>query len=208
MRPKRSPMHPPKSRSSGARRAAAGRWERREKAANGERHVRSARCLPGCPAGANTSRRLSESKMRCSSTLPADLVLAIVGSGSAYPIGCLPSSMRDGRSSRSVRSSFSGSAPPGRTAPQRSCSSRPCSCCSRQEAIWPTTAPSRSRSATAGAVLCAAMIKFAVLPALQTFPGPVDKAGSRAGPQRGDLPTSDDRPGRWSDHCAHVPGHD
>ena len=61
---------------------------------------------------------------------------------------------------------------------------------------------------TAGAVLCAAMIKFAVLPALQTFPGPVDKAGSRAGPQRGDLPTSDDRPGRWSDHCAHVPGHD
>src|SRR3954467_5493207 len=128
----------------------------------GSSPARRARCWPGC--------RSCSTGWRCSSTLPADLVLAIVGSGSAYPIGCLPSSMRDGRSSRSVRSSFSGSAPPGRTAPQRSCSSRPCSCCSRQEAIWPTTAPSRSRSATAGAVLCAAMIKFAVLPALQTFP--------------------------------------
>ena len=30
---------------------------------------------------------------------------------------------------------------------------------------------------------------------------------TRAGSQSG-TPTSDDRPGRWSDHCAHVPGHD
>ena len=63
------------------------------------------------------------------------------------------SSMRRARSSRSARSSFSGSPPPGRTAPQRWCSPRSWFCCCRREAIWPTAALSRSRSAPPAASL-------------------------------------------------------
>src|SRR3954467_9902311 len=108
--------------------------------------------------------------MRCTSTLPADLVLAIVGSGSAYPIGCLPSSMRDGRfvAIGAVELFWIGTAWPNGASTIVFVATVLLLLSPRGDLAYGGAIA--FTVGTAGAVLCAAMIKFAVLPALQTFP--------------------------------------
>ena len=92
-------------------------------------------------------------------------------SGCACPIGCRLSSMPGARSSRSAPSSCSGSSPHGRAAPRPLPSPRSWSCCLRREPTRPTRPPWRFTLGTVLAAVFAAIVKFAVLPGLETFAG-------------------------------------
>ncbi len=75
------------------------------------------------------------------------VLLATAASGSAYPIGCLPSSMRDARLSRLARSNSLGRDRMAKVGRSALPSLQSWSCCFRREASWPSPAQWHSRSA-------------------------------------------------------------